>query len=150
MSEETEQTEAIYKIYPRKVGKLAALKAIRNAVSFLVQSEKISPLDARRKLYRVTLAYSRSPVGKQQDKSRIPHPSTWFNQGRYLDDPQEWQHVSGGFDRGTVPTGKADSNMGVLAKIIGEGKRSGRDGEDGELPTSQGGRDNPQILLPGA
>ncbi len=26
-----------------------------------------------------------------EDRKFVPHPATWFNQERYLDDPKEWQ-----------------------------------------------------------
>jgi hypothetical protein len=26
-----------------------------------------------------------------KDKAFIPHPSTWFNQDRFLDDPETWK-----------------------------------------------------------
>jgi hypothetical protein len=149
VTQESEQISAIYDKYPRKVGKVGALKAIDKAVSYLVREEKISALDARRKLYKATANYAMSAQGRQSDKTRIPHPATWFNRGSYLDDPQEWQHV-GGFDRGNVPAGKADSNMGVLAKVLNRGKHCGGADEDGELPAGTGGRDNPQVLSPGA
>jgi hypothetical protein len=149
VTQESEQISAIYDKYPRKVGKIAALKSIEKAVAYLVREEKISALDARRYLYKKVANYAISAQGKQIDKTKIPHPTTFFNQGRYFDDPSEWQHV-GGFDRGNVPAGKADSNMGVLAKVLNRGKhRDGAD-EDGELSAGPRGRNNPRILSPGA
>ena len=120
MSTESEQILAIYNAYPRKVGRLDAIKAIEKAVVYLVKQEGLTPLEARRTLYKVTVEYSRSPDGQNPDKTKIPHPATWYNRGSYLDDPQEWQH--GGFNHGSLPTSKADRNLGVLAKIINEGK----------------------------
>lgn len=149
MTTESDQIAAIYEAYPRKVGRLAAIKAIQKAVSFLSKSENITPLEARRKLYRATILYWRSPQGQNSDRTMIPHPATWYNRGSYLDDPKEWQHVNGGFTRGSVPTGKADGNLGILAKIINEGKHSGGDGQDGELQAGAGGRDDAQKLLLG-
>jgi hypothetical protein len=92
MTAESEQISAIYDNFPRKVGKIAALKAIQKAVTYLVKQEGITPIEARRKLYKATLLYARSPVGQNPDKTLVPHPATWFNRGSYLDDPQEWQH----------------------------------------------------------
>lgn len=92
MYTETEQIAEIYKVYPRRVAKIAALKAIQKAVTFLVHSEKITSLEARRKLYRATLQYARSLDGQNPDRTLIPHPATWYNRGSYLDDPKEWQH----------------------------------------------------------
>lgn len=147
MTAETDQILAIYKLYPRRVGRIAALSEINKAVAFLVKTEGMDALDARRTLYKAVLAYARSPEGQNPDKTKVPHPRTWFHQGRYLDDPKEWQH--GGFTNGSIPASKADRNLGILAKIINEGKHSGSDGEDGELQTSQRGRNNAQKLLLG-
>ncbi len=74
--------ESIYAAYPRKVGKGAAIPAIRKAmVRHTVHS-----------LYEATRAYaeavSRWPMDERQ---YVPHPSTWFNRESYLDDPNEWQ-----------------------------------------------------------
>ena len=71
--------EKIYKCYPRKVGKQAALKAISRA---LQKADYHHLLDA-------TTRYADSWAGKQGRYT--PHPATWFNQGRYDDDPAEWQ-----------------------------------------------------------
>jgi len=38
-------------------------------------------------LNRVTL-FAKSPAGQREKFT--PHPSTWFNQGRYHDDDGEW------------------------------------------------------------
>ena len=73
------QAEIIYQVYPKHVGKKAALKAITKAlkeVSFETLLEK-------------TEEYTVSIEGK--DKEFIPHPATWFNQGRWEDDPTEWK-----------------------------------------------------------
>ena len=146
MSDKSEQI-FIYKAYPRQVGRIAALAEIVKAEARLVKEEGLSPLEARRTLYKATLLYARSPEGRNPDKTKVPHPRTWFHQGRYLDDPKEWQH--GVFTNGSIPASKADRNLGVLAKIINEGKHSRSDGEDGELQTSQRGRNNAQKLLLG-
>lgn len=75
--------EAIYGIYPKKVGKTAALKAIEK----VLKSGSITELElqARVRAYAQAVA-----TWEEQDKTFIPHPSTWFNQGRYEDDPSTW------------------------------------------------------------
>lgn len=87
----------IYGSYPRHVGAVAAYKSISKAVARLMAGEaglpKHSLREAQIRLYRAAKAYAESPHGMQADKTLIPHPATWFNQGRYLDDPSEWQHV---------------------------------------------------------
>ena len=75
------EAEAIFALYPRKVGKQAALRAIVKALGKIpgdVLSERVR-----------TFA---SIVGRwrEADHAFIPHPSTWFNEGRFDDDPNEW------------------------------------------------------------
>lgn len=77
--------EAIYKAYPRHIGKKAALKAIAGAMRGIPSSD----------LLKLTMEYAKQ-VTKWSAKERefVPHPSTWFNRGSYLDDQGEW--VKGG------------------------------------------------------
>lgn len=90
---------AIYEAYPRKEGKGAAMEAIRKAVARLMKGEEphapMAKIEAQRHLMRRVLEYERSPVGRQPDKTKIPHPATWFNQKRYDDDQANWQLVNG-------------------------------------------------------
>lgn len=71
--------EEIYKAYPKKVGKPAALRAIANALT----------KDEYDSLYQKTIAFAEAR--KDQEKNFTPHPSTWFNQERYNDDPSTWR-----------------------------------------------------------
>lgn len=83
-----EQLEAIYAAYPRKIGKTAAIEKIRIALQSLHKEhgdENFSFLLDR------TRKFANSPAGKRGEFT--PHPSTWYNQGRYLDDPNEWHRV---------------------------------------------------------
>lgn len=87
--------ESIYQAYPRKVGKRSALKAIEKAIGRLVTKReyKNKPLteeEAIAGLLNRTKMYADSPAG--QRKTFTPHPTTWYNQARYCDDPKEWQH----------------------------------------------------------
>ncbi len=66
--------ERIYKRYPRKVGHDAAIKAIKKALRHCNQRE----------LARKVKAYAKSV--EDVEKKYIPHPSTWFNQGRWKDE----------------------------------------------------------------
>ena len=72
--------ESIYQAYPRKVGKAAAIKAIKAAL----KNGGGSPDQLKATVQR----YAQAVAG--QDKKYIPHPATWFNAGRYEDDPAEW------------------------------------------------------------
>lgn len=106
----------IYEAYPRKEGKGAALESIRKAVARLVKGEAPHPpmpkLDAQRYLMRRVLEYERSPAGRQPDKTKIPHPATWFNQKRYDDDQSNWHHTEK--QNGTAFKSKSESTLEAL------------------------------------
>lgn len=78
------EAEEIYQAYPRKVGKQAALTAIRAAVNRGVTPEY---------LLEATKEYAQSRVGKEQ--TFTPHAQTWYQQGRYDDDRSEWWRDEG-------------------------------------------------------
>lgn len=84
--------ERIYSAYPRKVGKSKALDAILRSVRSLQAGNdwpKQSEAEALEFLYDKVVSFARSPSGQAGEFT--PHPATWFNAGRYLDDPKEWQ-----------------------------------------------------------
>lgn len=98
----------IYAAYPLKVGKPAALRAIRKAMT------RTTP----ERLLEITAAFA---ARKNGDMSFVPHPSTWFNQERYNDDPSTW-------DRETAngrPKSPMDINNIIKAKetLAGDLKR---------------------------
>lgn len=84
---EAEHVEAVYAAYPKKCARKAAEKAIRKAlmeVGYETLLERVK-------------AYSEARKG--QDPQFTPHPATWFNQGRFNDDPATWKStpsVNGG------------------------------------------------------
>lgn len=75
--------ERIYQAYPRKVGRGAALLAIRKALQSI---DDPTPVES---LLAIVEVYARSPAGNSEQFT--PHPSTWFNQKRYLDNQKEWE-----------------------------------------------------------
>ena len=82
--EVSKETLEIYSAYPRKVGKSAALSKIEHALKSL--ASETPARDAKWLLDRVK-EFARSETGRGQF---CPHPATWFHQGRYNDDPAEW------------------------------------------------------------
>jgi hypothetical protein len=76
--------EAIYGLYPRKVGRPPALKAIVK----ILKAGEITELDLQAKVREFAACVAKWP---EQDKPFIPHPATWFNQQRYMDDPATWR-----------------------------------------------------------
>lgn len=84
----------IYEAYPRHIAPEAAQAAIVKALRKVEDDETWNRAEfgsafefllARTKLFAG--AVSRWPVN---DHPFIPHPRTWYNQGRYNDDPREW------------------------------------------------------------
>lgn len=71
------EAEAIYALYPKKVGKPVAIKAIIKAIDLF-------GLDT---LTERTRAFCSARNGNTEF---IPHPATWFNQERFNDDPKTW------------------------------------------------------------
>ncbi len=89
----------LYGRYPRKVAKAEASKAIAKAIAIVAKRGTAgTPADEEAAAQwlgtRVDL-YARSAHGRQPDKSKIPYPATWFNSGRFDDDPAEWDFVVG-------------------------------------------------------
>ena len=67
----------IYKAYPRKVAKPAALRAIEKAMMIRPAAE----------LLKLTVAFAATQI---KNDPFTPHPATWFNQQRFADDPETW------------------------------------------------------------
>lgn len=80
------QISSIYDAYPRHIGKVAAVKAIEKALKTVAKQEVSDPVAF---LLDRTKQFAKSPAGNAGKFT--PHPSTWFNQGRYDDDPAEWE-----------------------------------------------------------
>jgi len=78
----------IYAAYPRHVGRAAAFRAIERALMRL--RDRGIPNPHQWLLQRVE-RFARTPKG--QSGQYCPYPATWFNQGRYDDDPTEWGDV---------------------------------------------------------
>jgi hypothetical protein len=82
----------IYEVYPRKVARAAAYKAIDQALT-RIANEKCCPReDAADFLYQAVVKFSESPAGKKGEFT--PHPSTWMNKDKFWDDPEEWWRVN--------------------------------------------------------
>ncbi len=74
--------DEIYAAYPRKVGRQAALKAIRAAARVKTPTALLEAVKAYAE------AVATWPIG---DRARyVPHPATWFNRGSYDDDRTTW------------------------------------------------------------
>lgn len=113
-----EDAEKIYQVYPRKVGKPAAIRAI-------ISSLKRTGTTIE-ECFALVSKYSKAK--EAEDPQFIPHPSTFFNQDRYLDDPVTWKtNHRGNSTRCQVGSGcgggEADSDdeaafNGLAAKLL--------------------------------
>lgn len=81
-----ELAEQIYLAYPRRCGKPRAITAILSAL-------RKSNYDD---LMAATTRYA--DAVRNSDPRFIPHPSTWYGQERYNDDPSTWRTGSEGKD----------------------------------------------------
>ena len=84
----TDKAKTIYALYPRKIAPARACKAIEKAIK----------LHGYEHVKERTIAYANA-VGCWSHDWRfrgtagsdiVPHPTTWFNGGRYDDEPKEW------------------------------------------------------------
>jgi hypothetical protein len=95
-----EAFEEWWKLYPRKTGKLAAMRAWEQARARLRQDgREVAFLDLAAEQYAA--AVKRWPP---DDRRFIPHPATWLNQGRYDDDPLTWERGKKGVSTQEIKT----------------------------------------------
>ena len=75
----------IYEVYPRRVGKAAAVKKIQE----VIKERGVEFIEDRVKTFAEGWEQRIKVEGPKAAKF-IPHPTTWLNQGRYDDDEKEW------------------------------------------------------------
>lgn len=75
------QAREIYAAYPRKVGPRKAIECIKRALQSVPFEE----------LLRLVKLYAEAREG--QPHKFTPHPATWFGQGRYHDNQEEWTNA---------------------------------------------------------
>jgi hypothetical protein len=147
-AEIAEQEEAIYQAYPRHVGKESALKAIRKAVERVsagnASTAAMSEHDARRWLWKRAVEYARSREGQKPagDEDYRPHPATWFDKGRYLDETSEWNRTAGGNGHvnGNGKVSAEEHNFAFLRGIVPDADapdRSADSGGHGKAPDGE-------------
>lgn len=85
----------LYWTYPRHVGRDAAMKAIRAAIGRL-DEETTGGADPVDWLEGRVAAYAASRIVRTSPPQFIPHPATWFRQGRYADEDGAWDVEYGG------------------------------------------------------
>jgi hypothetical protein len=80
------EAEKIYQMYPRHVGKGDAINAIKKTLKSKTSDE----------LLAAVAAFVSQVEIEGRDMQFIPHPATWFNQGRYDDDMTPHPRTNGG------------------------------------------------------
>ena len=134
--------EEIYGIYPRKIGRREALRAITNAIYRLKNGSEGPPGilqsfdDVRLYLIQRTRLFADSSAG--QAGVYTPHPATWFNASRYLDDESEWSKHGNG-SQPSKARQVAQSN--VAAVIANRDRKAAAPGGAGVQQTSGAGGD---------
>jgi hypothetical protein len=126
-ADDEDACESIYARFPRKEGRGAAIAAIRKAIGRLKEGEGAQPMtwqEAIAFLIDRTESFANSPAGKRPDRSKIPHPSTWFNQQRYLDDSEAWQHISETWESRSPSIARAERNRSAWERAFAKRDRS--------------------------
>ncbi len=131
------QAEFIYNLYPRKVGKEPALKAIGQVLAAKKKTFK--------ELLTVTKIFAQSKIGRGVGVHDAWHPATFYNQGHYDDDQAEWDREEHQRN-GTPPPYKSKaSTLPTVEELEAAGMLGGparpppegfdRIGHYGEVPT---------------
>lgn len=91
----------LYQIYPKKVERAAALKAIEKAI----KKHGMAFLQTKVSQYRDTCNF---------EPEYMPNPASWFNGERFHDDPTTW--VKGKKAQTTIDRNAGNANEGVVFK----------------------------------
>jgi len=81
-----EDFDAFWDIYPRRVGKGAARLAFFRALPLLADEMELIEEAAARHMIRAVEAYANRPDTRALEPKFVPHPATWLNQKRYIDE----------------------------------------------------------------
>lgn len=76
--------DEIYDLFPRKIAPAATKKAIRNVIT-----KRRIPVEYLKE--RVSLYAQKVGTWTEDEKRYIASPCKWFTEGRYDDDPSEWE-----------------------------------------------------------
>jgi uncharacterized protein YdaU (DUF1376 family) len=81
----SEEAAQIYALYPRKTKPDTAMRAIQKRLDTGIDAQIL--IQATRSYAAATAKWPR------EDRQYIPHPSTWFNAGSFMEDPSEWTRL---------------------------------------------------------
>jgi hypothetical protein len=82
------EAEQIYNLFPKKVGREDALRAISAA---LKKHSLEYLLDKTNQFRECVESWPTAYRYFQDGGDRCPHPASWYNAGRFADDPKEWR-----------------------------------------------------------
>lgn len=89
--------QAIYQAYPRRLEPLKAADAIAKAIAGLRRTDThpdpAAFLLERTRAFAAAIATWPHRQRYKDGRDIVPYPATWFERGRYGDDPSEWQPV---------------------------------------------------------
>ena len=113
--------QKIYRLYPRKRAPIAAKKAIRKAVSVVMNGDADHPaIPAEESLDylagRVSL-YAACVQGCA--RNYVPYPASWFNSGAFWDDEDDWKEQIKKSDNSNHSNGQ-DVIADVVARLAQE------------------------------
>lgn len=77
---------AFWDIYPRRVGKGAARAAFFKALPLLADEMELVEEAAARYMIQAVEKYANRPDTRALEPKFVPHPVTWLNQRRYIDE----------------------------------------------------------------
>lgn len=101
------QVKTLYELYPKKIGKEAAIKAIEKALKMKTFEQLLLALQC----------YVRKISREGTDPQFIPHPATWFNQGRYDDEEfqPDYEVKNGSHANGSRPRQAGAGNQRIVS-----------------------------------
>ncbi len=115
--------ESIYQLYPKRVAKAAAKKAIKAALNRL--SKRTDIADPVAWLSDQVRAYASARAGA--DHQYTPHPATWFNQDRFEDDPSDWKRKAGSNGNGIGRIPSSEANQLRDSKLVEQARQRNRE-----------------------
>ena len=104
---------AFWEHYPRKTAKRKAATAYQSALKAIRAEHDSSADDAHQRLLAAVRAFETSDKGRG-DPQYIPYPTTFLNEGRYDDDPNEWRETRSG--NGTARSGRPVRSTDSVAR----------------------------------
>lgn len=106
--------DQIYQAYPRDAKPLKARESINRALNYLAMEKNLD--DPVAHLLKKTKVFAQSPAGNKGEYT--PYPTTWYDEHRFLEDPDEWFKTKGknGNEESSAYTPGSDIDWAALKK----------------------------------